>query len=77
MFNLVKKLKEIGEKRQQEKLLALNSEIDWLIGLSRGLVERYNRALLNGDITSASFYEQELVEKEKRLEVLRKRVSAC
>lgn len=74
---IIKKLKEIGGKRQHEKLLALNSEMDWTIGLIRGLVERYNRALVKGDITSASFYEQELVEKERRLEVLKKKVSAC
>ena len=77
MFNLVKKIKDIGEKHQQEKLLALNSEMDWTIGLIRGLVEKYNRSLCKGDITSASFYEQELVEKERKLEVLRKKVSAC
>lgn len=75
MFNMIGKIKEIKAEKAQQKVRELECEMDYTIGLIRGLTEHYNRAICHGDVTSICFYEQELVEKEKRLNKIKARLA--
>lgn len=68
MFEMIKKARIVAIHNMNAEI---KSEMKWQIGVIRGLVEHYNYAIVNRDLTSESVYEQELREREARLNDLK------